>query len=345
MSRWRDGARGPGAGGPGAGGSATWRSTVLTFLLGLAAAAAAIAWSGADAVVRALGSLHFAGLAIIVLLHLPVVALMGLAWRRVCGEPAPASRARFLWARFVRDAGAEVLPFSQLGGFALALRALGRGRPAMTRGAVSMSVDLVIELAAKLPYVLAGLIVLLALAPRSGLVRSLSIALVATLAVVAIPLLARGRVGPALRWMARAVSRRWPALGSRDGTAFPNDAQADFDRILADRARLSSSFALHVLCWALGAGEAWVMLHLLGTQVTAPQALAIDSTVAALRTFGFMIPAAAGVQEASYLLGAGVFGIPPALAIAASLARRARDLVLGGATLSIAGPSLIRKDS
>ena len=48
------------------------------------------------------------------------------------------------------------------------------------------------------------------------------------------------------------------------------------------------------------------------------------------------MPAAAGVQEASYLLAAAVFGITPAAAIAASLARRARDLVLGVATLAIA---------
>jgi hypothetical protein len=48
------------------------------------------------------------------------------------------------------------------------------------------------------------------------------------------------------------------------------------------------------------------------------------------------VPAAAGVQEASYMLAAAVFGIPPGAAIAASFARRARDLVLGVGTLGIA---------
>jgi len=66
------------------------------------------------------------------------------------------------------------------------------------------------------------------------------------------------------------------------------------------------------------------------------QALAIDGTVVALRTFGWLVPAAAGVQEASYMLAAAVFGVSPAAALAASLARRARDLVLGVGTLGIA---------
>jgi uncharacterized membrane protein YesL len=42
------------------------------------------------------------------------------------------------------------------------------------------------------------------------------------------------------------------------------------------------------------------------------------------------------VQEASYVLACAVFGIAPATAVAASLARRARDLTLGAAVLAIA---------
>ena len=45
---------------------------------------------------------------------------------------------------------------------------------------------------------------------------------------------------------------------------------------------------------------------------------------------------AAVVGTAAYLLAAAVFGISPAAALAASLARRARDLLLGAGTLGIA---------
>ena len=70
--------------------------------------------------------------------------------------------------------------------------------------------------------------------------------------------------------------------------------------------------------------------------MSAARALVLDSVVAGLRTFVFMVPAAAGVQEASYVLACAVFGMSPAAAVAGSLARRARDLALGAATLGLA---------
>jgi hypothetical protein len=136
--------------------------------------------------------------------------------------------------------------------------------------------------------------------------------------------------------MARALSARWPTVLALDDGAGDYDLQACFHRILRQRGRLWSGFALHLCCWCLGAGEAWVTFRLLGVDLTLSQALAIDGTVVGLRTFGWIVPAAAGVQEASFMLVAAVFGIPPAAAIAASFARRARDLVLGVGTLAIA---------
>jgi hypothetical protein len=226
------------------------------------------------------------------------------------------------------------MPFLQLGGIVFGLRALGRGR-AIALGAISASIDGVIELAAKLPYAFAALLTLLALAPQSRLARLLSLAVAATGAFVAILLLARRSLSASLQAMARAVSARWPTVLSLDG---PDgcDIQAHFHRIMSQRGRLWSAFALHLGCWCLGAAETWVTFRLLGVDLTLWQALAIDGTVVGLRTFGWLVPAAAGVQEAAYLLAAAVFGISPAAALAASLARRARDLVLGVGTMGIA---------
>jgi len=86
---------------------------------------------------------------------------------------------------------------------------------------------------------------------------------------------------------------------------------------------------LHALCWALGGLEAWVTLRLMGMPVTVIEALAIDSLVTSLRTFGFFMPAALGVQEAAYVLICGLFGLSPGHAMAFSLVRRARDVLLG----------------
>jgi putative membrane protein len=312
-----------------------WRSAV-GLLLGAAVLTATLIYAGAGAVVRTLEGLRLAGLLIIVLAHLPVVALMGLAWSLVTGTVTTAPARRFIWARLVRDAAAETLPFSQIGGFVLGVRALRLSGPAALRGVLSMSVDLVVELGAKLPYVLAGVLTLLALAPGSGLMRPLGIGLALTAAAVALPVLARRRLSDLVQGAIRKISQRWPVLASLRRMHAQGDINSVLDDILSRRARLGWGFTLHTLCWFLGAAELWLVFHLLGEPVSGTRALVIDAVVAGLRTFVFMVPAAAGVQEASYVLACAVFRISPAAAVAASLARRARDLTLGAATLAIA---------
>jgi putative membrane protein len=311
------------------------RHAVIALVIGLAAIVAAVVYAGAGAVAQAIESLHVSGLLVLVLLHLPMVAMMGFAWWLASGSDSPVSPSRFVWARFVRDAAGELLPFLQVGGIVFGLRALGRGR-AITVGAVSAGIDGVIELAAKLPYVFAALLTLLALTSQPRLVRLLFLALAATGVLVAALLFARHSLSALLQSMAKAVTARWPALLSLDEGADGFDIQACLRRIMGQRGRLWSAFALHLCTWFLGAGELWVTFRLLGVALTLWQALAIDGSVAALRTFGWMVPAAAGVQEASYMLATAVFGISPAAAIAASFARRARDLVLGVGVLGIA---------
>jgi putative membrane protein len=311
------------------------RGTAIAFIIGVAAVAAAVVYAGTGAVLRAVESLHISGLLVLVLLHLPIVVLMGFAWYLASGADPPASQSRFVWARFVRDGAGELLPFLQLGGIVFGLRALGRNR-AITIGAVSASIDGVIELTAKLPYVFAALLTLLALAPQSRLTRLLLLAVAITGGFVAVLLFARRSLGASLQAIVRAITARWPGVLGLDDGATGRDLQACFSRILSQRGRLWSGFMLHLCCWCLGAVEVWVTFRLLGLNLTLLQALAIDGTVVGLRTFGWLVPAAAGVQEASYMLAAAVFGIPPAAAIAASFARRARDLVLGVGTMGIA---------
>jgi len=285
------------------------RRTAIALICGVAAVAAAVIYAGAGAVLQAVASLHLSGLLLLVLLHVPAVVMMGLGWWFASGDDPPATPLRFLWARFVRDAAGELLPFLQLGGVVFGLRALGRGRTLLI-GAVSASIDGVVELTAKLPYVLAALL--------------------------AIFLFARQSFGALLERMARAISARWPAMLGLDEGGGDFEVRECFERILRQRARLWWAFTLHLCCWFFGAAEMWVTFWLLGADLSLAQALAIDGTVVALRTFGWVVPGAAGVQEASYMLVAALFAIPPAVGLAASFARRGRDLVLGIGTFGIA---------
>src|SRR5215469_1038687 len=300
----------------------------LAFFIGVAGLVALTVYAGADSVIKALGTLQFSGLIIIALVHLPVIGLMGLAWWQIGHDFPGATRLKFAWARQVRDAAAEVLPFSQIGGFVLGVRALHLSGVRALRAALSMSVDLVMELCAKLPYFLVGLFILFASAPKLRFSNALPAALVLTAAVVAIPVIFRKRLRSGLEYAARAIAKRWPSLDSGD------EMTAFFDRVFSERERLFAAFAIHLVCWFIGAAETWLMLLLMGTRVSPLQALAIDSLVVGLRTFGFLVPAAAGVQEASYVLVCAFFGLTPATALALSLARRARDILIGAPTLA-----------
>jgi putative membrane protein len=299
-----------------------WGS-VIAFVVGIGVLAALTVYAGAGGILRAFAALGISGLAIIVIIHLPVEALMGWAWWIIGEDLAQAAPRKFIWARFVRDAAAEALPLSQLGGFVFGVRALQLGRVSAIGGVLSMSVDLVMELWAKLPYFVAGLLTLLALSRGLHLWGSLSFVFGISAVLFAIPYVFRRRLRRWLERSALALARRWPHLGSPDeGTIF-------FDRLFAAPRRLVAGFALHLVCWFLGAAEAWVVFYLMGPRVTPLEALAIDSLAMGLRTFAFLVPAAAGIQEGGYVLVCALFGIAPASAIALSLARRARDIALG----------------
>jgi hypothetical protein len=58
-------------------------------------------------------------------------------------------------------------------------------------------------------------------------------------------------------------------------------------------------------------------------------ALLLESVGQAIRGAAFAIPASLGMQEGGYLLVAPLVGLTPDLGLALSLAKRARELLLG----------------
>jgi len=68
---------------------------------------------------------------------------------------------------------------------------------------------------------------------------------------------------------------------------------------------------------------------LLGHPVSWLAALLLESLGQAIRGAAFAVPGALGVQEGGYLLLAPLAGLPPDAALALSLAKRAREILLG----------------
>ena len=288
------------------------------FVAGIAVLVFLAIRAGMKDVVQTLAALGWGGFMLITLLHVPVIAAMGMAWWSVgrCAAPARV----FVAARLVRDSVSEVLPFSQIGGYISGLRAAHLGGAPTVAGALSMVGDLTAEFAAKLPYVLTAVLCLIALLPGNSIIWPMIVAL----SLIAVALMAafifRRRL---FAWFANATHRMVEKL-------LPGTDQAELDlRHYFARNRFLPACAIHLAMWFFGTLEAWVTFRLMGVNVSVVQALVIDALGTTFRTLGFMVPAAAGVQEAGYVLVGLVFGISPARGLAFSLARRARDLAIG----------------
>src|SRR5437764_8692543 len=127
----------------------------------------------------------------------------------------------------------------------------------------------------------------------------------------------------------RGLGRGW-AERTASGVAAVSTALAEtYQR----RACLWGGFALHLGCWMLSAVEVWIALRLAGAPLGFPTVLVIESLLYAIRTVAFAIPNAVGVQEGAYILIGAAFGLTPEMALAISLMKRARDLVIGLPTL------------
>jgi glycosyltransferase 2 family protein len=301
---------------------------VVGLIFGICVIAAFVAVVGAAPISQALLTIGWLGFSVICLIHLAVIAGMGFAWRAV----VPATPAWILlWGRLVRDAGSEILPFSQIGGVALGARAVALlGVPPSTAVA-STIVDISLEFIAKLAYLVLGLLWLLHLRPASPVALPLIISLIVTgiasLAFLAVQRSGFGIFDRLLRLLARGWADQLAA-----GAAVLHTSLAEIYR---RRSGLWVGFLLHLACWIASALEVWVALRCAGMPLEFGTVLVIESLLYGIRTFAFAIPGAIGVQEATYVFIGASFGLTPGIALALSLLKRARDLAIGLPTLGL----------
>jgi uncharacterized membrane protein YbhN (UPF0104 family) len=83
------------------------------------------------------------------------------------------------------------------------------------------------------------------------------------------------------------------------------------------------------ISWIFSAAEIWIALLALGAKSSFVDALILESVAQAVRGALFLVPAALGVQESGYLVVGGILGISGEIALALSLIRRVRELILG----------------
>jgi glycosyltransferase 2 family protein len=298
---------------------------ILAFMAGLGVVTLLVGRYGVGAVGSALVAVGSVGFLAILCLHLVVIVCCGIAWWilvPIAGRAAPRS---FVWGRLVRDAGSEVLPLSQLGGYMLGARAtvLAGVRGAMA--AASTVVDVTTELLGQITYSALGLGVLSMLRPETGMILPFGLGLAAALIITAAFIAAQHYGFGLLERASGRLARRWARAFATSAAAVQRAVHGIYRRPAA----LLTSYLVHLACWIVAAAEPWLALKFMGFPLGFGPVLAIESLLYAARSVAFAIPNALGVQEAAYIVLCGIFGIGPDSALALSLLKRGRDLCLG----------------
>jgi len=271
------------------------------------------------------------GLVLVALFHLLPLLLDALA---ICvlfdGPMGGDSLREGLLARWVGESANSLMPAGQIGGPVLMARHLAQRGMRVADAAAAITVSTTLQTFAQIVFALVGAVFLGAHAGRISQDTLRAAALVAS-AFLAVQvggfyfIQRRGFFGKLMRALGRFS-------GKRDWSQFMSQAQAIDVAVQATYGRstaVSLSFLLSLVGWFVGTGEVYLICSLLGTPVSWGDALLLESLGQAIRGAGFAIPGALGVQEGGYLLLAPLAGLPPDAAIALSLAKRARELLLG----------------
>jgi putative membrane protein len=238
-----------------------------------------------------------------------------------------ARAATFIWGRIVRDAAGEILPFSQVGGILIGVRALVLRGIATPIAAASSAVDLTTELMAQIVFILIGIVPFVTSAKSGPFPAAMLSGVVFVLASgLAFFVMQRRGLG-----FAQSLAERFLPEVAKRAESF----RLAVDAIYANPKRLALSSFLHLIAWIASAFGIWLAVRLVGGHLDFGGAVAIEAILSALRSAAFVVPGALGVQEAGYAMVMPLFGLPAEIGLAVSLLKRAREIALGVPVLLI----------
>jgi putative membrane protein len=298
---------------------------IVAALIGLGVATAVIGYFNFGNVLKAMTPIGAGGFLAVIAAQAVLFIPLGVAWWLVAaGEPVDRTPA-FMWARLLREASSDVLPFSQLGAIVIAGRAAVLGGVDASVAIGSLTVDITIEMIGQLIYTLIGIGLL---ADQLGFATfSHSLAPAAVGGVVIALVMVGGVIFVQRRGLnlVMGLVNRLPPLAGRHADAVIAAIKAAH----AAPGRMMLGLGLHLACWFGAAAGTWLILSLIGHPLPYLSVVAIESLLFAIRNVAFVAPSGLGVQEGAYALLGPLFGLPAEAALALSLLKRARDIAIG----------------
>lgn len=261
-----------------------------------------------------------------------VFAILGGAWLASSPGERASRLGAFTWARMLREAVADLLPFSQIGGIVIGTRWLMQSGVAAARVYSSLVVDLTTEMAAQLIFTIFGLAMMASLLMEASVAASLRpMILGGTGIMAAVAVLFFLAQRPAMLLAEKISGHFLPPAATVAVAGLREELGAAYAR----RGHVLIAFILNLAGWIGTALGAWLVLACMGVPVSGWSVLSIESLIYTIRSIAFILPGAIGAQEAGYALAAPLFGIPVEAALALSLVKRGRDIAIGLPTLIV----------
>ena len=278
----------------------------------------------------------------VLLLLLPyaaVILLDALGWRHTMPRPQSVSTTQLGLIRLATDAVMNTFPAGVA--FAETLRPMLLQRRVGLRWSDAVSVTIVSKLniaAMQMLFVLAG-IVLAMIGYREQLRATavFSSPAGAVLAAAAVML-----VG-GLLWLPYSGGRlsrlgmllgRLPVPALKRGVAHLAWHLSEIDGYLLRfrqdrRSCLLRSLLYFLISWVLTAAQTWLIMDLLGAEITVVQAIIIESLAGVVKTVFFFLPSGIGAQDLSFIALLTSLGIPDAMPLSAAfiLLRRGTEII------------------
>lgn len=267
------------------------------------------------------------GILAVVAFHLIQILFSAWGWRVIAGPTRPRpSLPAYMTLRWIREAVNNLLPVAQIGGEVVAARLLQQRGMRLAPAIAGTVADLTLEMVTQILFTLIGLILLLHIVGDSGIVGDV----VTGLLIAA--LLAAALFGALWLGIAATVERGLMRLGRSMGWTTMASVEGLHEALLgcyrAPR-RVAAGALCQLLSWLLGGVEVSLALHFLGHDIGIGTGLTIESLGQAVKSSGFVVPGAVGVQEGGYVVIAHLFGLSPEVGIALSLIKRVREVTLG----------------
>jgi len=293
----------------------------IAFVLGLSGAIGLIAWQGFATVSDALEALG-AGVLLLPLIYAPHYLGAAGSWSLNFPQGRRPEFPKILRAIWIGIAVETLMPLGGLAAEVVKARLLIRAGTRPADAASLAVVDMTVQIVVLIFWALLGFTALVITGPQETLFWP--IVLGGSFLVLAAGSMVYAQYNLAQFGSRMLRSERWRGLA---------DNAQHLDRtirsIYARTWRVAAACAIRCATRGLMAVEIWVAAWLMHNPITASDAVMFIGIICTLRAAAFVVPGGWGLQEGAYVVLGQMIGLEPEIALALSLASRARELMTG----------------